>query len=68
MLDAMKILHIIWSNNIKYATEAGIKRCWRKAGIIPPEWNQDIKNDVGSNSISEKDKRISDMIVNCCVL
>ena len=27
VLDAMKILHVIWSNNGKYATEAGIKRC-----------------------------------------
>ena len=60
MLDAMKILHVIWSKNRNYATEAGIKRCWRKADILPPAWNQDTKNDVGSNSISEKDNRISD--------
>ena len=60
VLDAMKILHVIWSNNGNYATEAGIKRCWRKAHIIPQSCNQDINNNVGSNSISEKDKRIRD--------
>ena len=27
VLDAMKILQVIWSNGRKYATEAGIKRC-----------------------------------------
>ena len=30
------------------------------ADILPPGCNQDINNEVGSNSISEKDKRISD--------
>ena len=59
MLDSMKILLVIWSNYGKYATEAGIKSCWIKAGVIPPAWNQDIKNYVGSNSISEKEKSIS---------
>ena len=56
----MKILHVIWSNDGKYSTEAGIKRCWRKTDILPLAQNQDINNDVGRNSISEKDKRISD--------
>ena len=60
VMDAMKILHVNWSNDEKYATEAGIKRCWRKVDILPPSWNQDINNDVGSNSISKKDKSISD--------
>ena len=60
VLDTMKILHIIWSNNGKYATEEGIKRCRRKADILPTAWNQDINNSVGSNYISEKEKRISD--------
>ena len=60
VLDAIKILHVIWSNNGKYATEAGIKRFWRKADILSPDWNQDINNDTGINSISEKYKRISD--------
>ena len=60
MLDAIKILHVIWSNDGKYATEAVIKRCWRKADILPPAWNQYINNDVGRNYVSEKDRRISD--------
>ena len=60
VLDAMKILHAIWSNDRKYATEAGINRCWRKVDILPPELKEDVNNDVGSNYISEKDKRIRD--------
>ena len=60
MLDAIKILQFIWSNDGKYATEAGIKRFWIKADILPPAWNQDINNDVGRNSNSEKDMSTSD--------
>ena len=35
VLGAMKILYVLWSNNGKYATEAVIKRCRRKADILP---------------------------------
>ena len=52
VLDATKILHVIWSDNGKYVTQAGIKRCWRKVDIIPPACNQDINNDIGRNYIS----------------
>jgi hypothetical protein len=54
------LLHGIWSRNDKYAKVDGIKRCWRKADILPPSWNQQINNEVGSASLSDRDKKISD--------
>ena len=46
ILDAMKLLHMIWSVNGNYAREGGIKRCWSKANIIKPIWNININNIV----------------------
>jgi hypothetical protein len=49
----------IWNDDGKYVKEDGLKRCWRKANILPPSWDTDINNEVGSSSMPDKDKRIS---------
>ena len=59
VLDAIDIIHHIWNEDDKYARVDGIKRCWRKADILPLSWVQDINNEVGSASMPDKDKRIS---------
>ena len=59
VLDAIDIIHSIWDKDDKYARADGIKRCWRKADILPLSWVQDINNDVGSASMPDKDKKIS---------
>jgi len=59
VLDTMRILKSLWDENTKYASEDSIRRCWRKADILPASWNADINNDVGSGSLSNKSKRIS---------
>ena len=51
ILDAMQILNKIRSNDGKYASEDGIRRCWRKADILPVSWNQQINADVGSATL-----------------
>lgn len=60
VLDAIIILHALWSNNDKYTTEEGLRRCWRKAAILPVTWNADINNDLGSNSALVDETRISE--------
>jgi hypothetical protein len=60
VLDAMNILNNIWGKDGKYASEDSVRRCWRKADILPPTWMADINNEVGSGSLSMKDKKISD--------
>ena len=35
ILDAMTILQDIWEQDDKYASEDGIRHCWRKANILP---------------------------------
>lgn len=60
VLDAMKIIHSMWDVDGKYARVDGIKRCWRKADILPASWNADLNNEVGSLSMRESDKKISD--------
>ena len=47
ILDAMLIIKEIWSMNQKYATEEGIRRCWRKAGILPLAMETEINKDLG---------------------
>ena len=59
IIDAMTILDSIWSCDGKYAKSDAIKRCWRKADILPQSWNSEINNEVGNNSIPMKDKTIS---------
>jgi len=60
ILDAMNILHSIWSVDGKYAFEDGIQRCWRKANILPIGLQTDINADLGSNSMSESNKSLSE--------
>ena len=55
----MKIITNIWNKDINYARSNGIQRCWRKADILPEYWNSDINNDVGSASLPECDKKMS---------
>lgn len=59
VLDAIEIIDRLWKKDDKYARVDGIKRCWRKADILPLSWVQDINNEVGSASVPDKDKRIS---------
>ena len=47
VLDALNLIKAVWDNDEKYATKEGIKRCWRKANILPPKMNADLNNDVG---------------------
>ena len=60
VLDAMEIIHNIWVRDGKYAETEGIQRCWRKANILPPSWNQTINNEVGSKSMPNKKKTITE--------
>jgi hypothetical protein len=60
VLDAMNLLDNIWGKDGKYASEDSVRRCWRKADILPPTWMADINNEVGSASLPMKDKKISD--------
>ncbi|CAB9505697.1 expressed unknown protein [Seminavis robusta] len=59
LLDAMTILNDIWNQDGRYAKENGVRRCWRKAGILPIAMETAINVDLGSNSIPMKDKVMS---------
>jgi hypothetical protein len=59
VLDAVEILNEIWNNDGKYATTDGIMCCWRKADILPISWEANINNEVGSHSLANRDKTIS---------
>ena len=55
----MEILKKVWENEIlNFVSNVAIQRCWRKADVLPITWNQDINNEVGSRSMSEKEKTI----------
>ena len=56
VLDTMKIPDSIWSKNNRYAREDGIQRCWRKAEILPEDWQNQLKEQLGSISMTVKDK------------
>jgi hypothetical protein len=60
MLEAMEILTETWNGDGKHAKDEGLMRCWRKANMFPPSWDADVNNEVGSNSMSNKDKKISE--------
>ena len=47
ILGAMLIIKDIWSKSQKYATEEGICRCWRMAGILPLAMETEINKDLG---------------------
>lgn len=59
ILDAMMLLLQVWTDESKYATQESIRRCWRKADILPISWNTDIDRDVGSKSSPAKVRCIS---------
>ena len=65
LLGCMVILDSLWSEDGKYARESGIKRCWRKADILPKNWECDIENDVGRSSY-QHEKKSRRMIVEFC--
>jgi hypothetical protein len=54
----MNMVLQVWNNDEQDATRAGVQRCWRKAHILPPGWNQGINNEVGSASMPENQKQI----------
>ena len=55
----MEILKKVWENEIlNFVSNVAIQRCWRKADVLPITWNQDINNEVGSRSMSEKEKTV----------
>jgi len=35
VLDAMNFLVAVWKDSKRYVSEDSIKRCWRKANILP---------------------------------
>ena len=59
ILNAMEILATIWNKDGKYAKIDVIKRCWRKAYILPASWNTDINNEVGSAYLPAHKKHLS---------
>ena len=50
ILDAMYILDGIWKKDARYAKVEGIRRCWRKADILPVAMETLINQEVGSIS------------------
>ena len=52
ILDAMNICNSIWNRDGKWATEDGIRRCWRKANILPLEQAQEIDADIGRSRVA----------------
>ena len=48
ILDAMYILDEIWKNDARYALVTGIRRCWRKADILPIAMETLINQEEGS--------------------
>jgi DDE superfamily endonuclease/Tc5 transposase DNA-binding domain len=56
ILDAMLILNSIWNIDGRYAKEEGLRRCWRKANILPLDMNTTIDAELGRShtSIAEK--------------
>ena len=55
----MEILQSMWERDGKYAREEGIRRCWRKAGILPIGKNTEIDAELGSTSTSAAKKSLS---------
>lgn len=59
ILDAMMIIKDIWGKNQKYATEEGIRRCWRKAGILPLAMETEINKALGHSGTPLGEKTLS---------
>jgi hypothetical protein len=60
LLDAVQMLNQIWLIDGKYASNDSIKRCWRRSGLLPVSLIADMNNEIGSASVPEKMKKISD--------
>ena len=60
ILDCMYLLKAVWKGECdgKYVSEEGIKRCWKKASILPISWEANINADVGRN-IAKYKKTVS---------
>ena len=59
ILDAMDILILIWEKYGKYATEEGVQHCWRKANILPTDWDIYTNNEVGWTYLLNKYRTMS---------
>ena len=60
ILDCMTMMKQIWNGEDgKYVSTESIRRCWRKADILPITWNIDINNEVGHASTPEWKKVVS---------
>ena len=60
LLDAAKILDGIWSQNGKYASEEGIRKCWKKSDILDDsifqsETSMDVDTADDGNNVELKD-------------
>ena len=54
------MLDEVWkAEDGRYVSDESVRRCWRKANVLPATWNADIINDVGSASLAQKDKQVS---------
>eukprot|EP00957_Ditylum_brightwellii_P019005 1430537-Ditylum_brightwellii.AAC.1 len=59
VLDCMEMLKKVWEGKDgKYVSDESVSRCWRKADMLPPTWNADINNNVGSASLPGKVKTL----------
>lgn len=61
VLDAMHILDEIWKKDARYAKVEGIRRCWRKANILPVAMETLINQEVGSGSGTDSEKVLSNV-------
>jgi len=62
ILDCMTMIKHIWNGDVggKYVSTESIRRCWRKADILPITWNMDIENEVGHASTPQCKKVVSE--------
>ena len=60
LLDVMKILKDIWDEDTPFSREEGIQRCWCKADILPPSWEAEISNAVGSAAMNKGKIKLSE--------
>jgi len=58
-VDAMEILDSIWDADDNYTKADSIRQCWKKSGALSPTAKADMNNEIGSFSMSEKKKIIS---------
>ena len=54
IIDDLDIIKDMWENDETCYHHDGIKRCWRKADILPPTMIANLKNDVGCSPCSKQ--------------